>query len=371
MRRCLSGLLLLALAAGALPAQGVCEKCKGTGLVPCKGRAHESKKICGTETPHRCDVILRAPCCRGFLQVPCEKCKNTEALAAFEKEMEERRAWVVALAPLDRVAGTRLVHVETAHFLVHFSVPGWKTKSKRYNRVKAAHLFADRLEEAAKLFEEAAGLLPEKRQTMFILATSGENRKVSGKELGKETELAMKIFGAAGKATQWPSPPHLVTDEAFHGHVVHNAAHLLAHAVVPKARELPWWLDLGLAHWIEHRTIEKVFTYCLVTDHQKSEWDVEDWRQLISSEVRGRENETLRNLAGRSPEGMKHRDHAYGWAFVDYIISEHPGALRKLLEACVESTDTDTILERALEMDSDAFQEAWVKHLRKPSGRRR
>jgi hypothetical protein len=216
------------------------------------------------------------------------------------------------------------------------------------------------------------GLLPEKRQTMFILATSGQNRKVSGKVLGKETELAMKIFGAEGKATQWPSPPHLVGDVSFHGHVVHNATHLLTHAVVPNAREIPWWLDLGLAHWVERGTIDdKVFTYCLVTDHDKSKWDEEDWRQLISSEVRGRENETLRNLAGRSPAGMKHRDHAYGWAFVDYVVSEHPGGLRKLLEACVENPDTEAILQKALGMDSGAFQEAWEKYVRKRASRRR
>ncbi|MAB90252.1 MAG: hypothetical protein CMJ90_12440, partial [Planctomycetes bacterium] len=94
MRCILISLLVLTTLSG-LPAQRVCYKCKGEGSVVCKKKDHDQKRTCGKwKFEHKCSSLFSAPCCRGTLQVHCERCNDPVAEAKIMERVEGRASWV-------------------------------------------------------------------------------------------------------------------------------------------------------------------------------------------------------------------------------------------------------------------------------------
>ena len=173
-------------------------------------------------------------CCRGIGKILCPKCKDPVVKAELEAELEARKAWVDQQRKVDKGAGLKFAHVETDHWILHSSQPAWKIKvnleNVTLNRVKAAHLWADRLEDTATFVQKILGSYPAAKQTCCIVINQDEMMRTTLTVQGVGQKQTYKTFGnPSGIFTTYPEE-EFTTDELFHPHVVHSAVHILLHA---------------------------------------------------------------------------------------------------------------------------------------------
>ena len=353
------GLLLTGLVAAQ------CAFCKDAGTVKCKGKDHVMKRVCGTTIPHRCDVLLRASCCRGTELVVCSKCSKgqdgRDALAALE---EQNRGWTQRMSEVDRVLGQRLIHVETKNFLVHYSLPGFTMDTIIYDRVKGAHLFAERLERLASRFEEVTGALPASRQNMTILATELEQRKYTSQRMGVEQFTSFRRYGLVGEVCQWHNPMSFPGGEEFLAHCIHNGTHLLTQASIQFHMEFTDWFDVGLAHWFETDAFGDSRTFCFTEVQQKSQWGSGEWGKMIAGRVRSLKEPVFAEIVPMIDDRLTYELHAYCWSYVDFLIKgEGKNKFKDFFRAMKETNDTKVALDRVYGWSTTTFHEKWRNYV--------
>lgn len=341
-----------------------CWKCKDEGALPCSKKTCDPKRTCGITLQHRCDALWGAPCCAGTKKVPCTKCKDPISQLEIKDEIESRRGWVERMREYDKKVGTKFSHVETRNFVVHLSIPRYKTPGRVYYRAKAAHLFAERLEKAAKRFREVVGVLPGARQHIFLVPDANQNFKTTLNYFGVGQRMTFKVYGTSGKVCAWPDASRKIkSDKDFHPHVVHQAVHTLVHGSYGFVRNFKAWIDTGLAHWIEADFFKRSRNFCFHEVMTKSNWEMSSWKKKLYLEVTNMKEEKFAAVAVKDLDRMNHRDHAHSWSFVDFLINVHPEKFKKLFAEMKRSNDSAKALDRALGMSTAAFHDAWREYV--------
>ncbi len=357
-------LALLLLAAPPLHAQGIpklsCGTCKATGLLPCTGKDHDSKKMCGMTTPHHCDVVYRAPCCRGTMKIPCHSCKDANAFATLEAEKAMRAQWVDTQSEWGKDCAIQFVNVETDHFMARWSIPRWRIGNETLGRNKASHVFIKRCEDVATKFEKVTGTLPAQKQSVYFTDSGEENNKLTLVKMGGGRRSTFRFYGMAGQVVQWPDPiGGMDSDEGYHGHTTHNAAHLLVQSSIAFQMKLAPWLDEGMAHWFEREQSGKQRTYCFQEVQAKDSWMDADWKKKMYGEVFGRDEDNFAAVTTRDLDRLTYRDRAHGWAFVDYLIKSEPEKFKTFFAVMKRKNDTKAALDEAYGISMAAFHENW------------
>jgi hypothetical protein len=365
-----AALVLLALLAVAAPiasqTAAKCYDCKGTGLMPCPGKDCKTEKICGTKTPHKCDAIWGVQCCRGMGQILCAKCKDPVVETEIKTELETRKAWVDSMRKIDQGTQLRFAHVETEHWVFHSSLPAWKVKVNvdevTYNRVRTAHLWADRLEDTATFCQKVLGKYPGQKQAANLVNNADEMMRTTLTVQGVGKNRPFKTFGPAGVFTTGPHD-EFINDETMHPHVVHTAAHILLHSTHSSPMEfMNSWFHEAFAHWVEFEKFKQQRTFCWQeVANAKDPWILSDWKKNVYGEVGGRKDEPLAMIMTKDIDRSKARDRAYGWAFVEFMTeARKPEEFRKFFENMKDSNgDTKKSLNAAYGWSTAAFQEKW------------
>lgn len=337
-----------------------CGTCKGTGLLPCTGKEHDPKKLCGMTTPHHCDVVYRAPCCAGLMKIPCNRCKDPGPAAALEADKAERRAWVDAQSAWGKECAIQFVNVETEHFLARWSIPRWRVGNETLGRNKASHLFIKRCEDVAVKFEKLTGSLPAQKQAIYFTDSGEENMKVTLVKMGGGRRSTFRFYGLAGQVVQWPDPiGGMDNDEGYHAHTVHNAAHLLTQASVAFQMKLAPWLDEGMAHWFEREIFGKQRTYCFHEVQAKDSWQDADWKKKMYGEVFGNDEDNFASVVTRDLDRLTYRDRAHGWSFVDYLAKGDAEKFKTFFGVMKRKNDTKTALDEAYGISMATFHQNW------------
>ena len=369
MRCILISLLVLTTLSG-LPAQRVCYKCKGEGSVVCKKKDHDQKRTCGKwKFEHKCSSLFSAPCCRGTLQVHCERCNDPVAEAKIMERVERRASWVKQHKDLLGRAGIKGVTVETDNFRVHFMIPRWSANEARLTRNRAAHLFAYRLQKAADRFHEICGTTPGLRQTLTMCKDAKENLSFTLTHMGGGYQVPFRRSAAAGLVCTWPIPQQpwdLKNDENMHSHVVHLGTHLMHWASLKFHLQTVVWLDVGLCHWMELDQTKQTRNFCFNEGAAKDLWMDADWKKKIYSEVGGKSEVTFAALlTKKNLDQTDHRDHAYCWSFVDYLVAAHPEKFKKFYREMKLQNDTKKALDRVFNISTASFHDQWRNWVRK------
>jgi hypothetical protein len=360
MRRVLTALLLLA-AAAPLAAQARCFKCKGEGFLPCTGRDHDAKKLCGISRPHLCDAMLSAKCCGGILREACPGCNQPLAVSEIESERARRAGWLGEQRKVEETTRIPFSIVQTDNFVLRSAIPSWKSGDRIFDRSRAAHLFADRLETMAARFQAITGVLPAQRQTVWLMPTPDATMTVTLNYMGGGHRTAFKLYSGAGQFATWPDPARGYNqDELFHQHVVHHSAHLLVQAGVLFQRDLQSWFDEGLAHWIEIEMFKEPRNFCFQEINVKGPWEGGDWAKRIFSEASSGKDLAFSSVLDRKLDQLRHREIAYCWSFVDGL-ARGPGQDRfpDFFAAMKRSNDGKRCVDEVLGLSTAGYQEAW------------
>gem|GEM_PF-6829159 len=337
-----------------------CGTCKGTGYLPCPGKDHDQKKMCGLTTAHHCDVVYRAPCCNGTLKKLCDKCKDPAAAATLEADRNDRSQWVQRQADFGKDTAIQFVNVETDHFIARWSIPRWRVGQETLGRNKASHVFIKRCEDVATRFEKLTGSLPVQKQAIYFTDSAEENMKVTLVKMGGGRRTTFRFYGLAGQVVQWPDPiGGMDTDEGYHAHTVHNAAHLLTQASVAFQMKLAAWLDEGIAHWFEREIFGKQRTYCFHEVQAKDSWQDADWKKKMYGEVFGRDEDNFASVVAMDLDRLSYRHRAHAWSFVDYLAKSQPEKFKAFFTLMKRSNDTKAALDEAYGLSMAKFHEEW------------
>ena len=358
--------LLILLLSATLSAQTRCTRCKNHGWIPCPGKEHIQKRVCGTSLPHRCDILYRARCCRGIGRLPCPKCNDTIGRLQIEEEMETRRRWTKKMAKVDGSVGVRFVHIESKHFLLHWSVASWKERNKTRDRVKSGHLFAERLEKLAKRFEQITESIPKSRQVVYCSSNLIHHKKTTKYLMGAESSGTWTKPGSRGRIAIWPEPRFTRKAKDFHASLVFNVVGILCQASERYTPGFAPWFQNGLSHWIERDQfgISRNFNNTDPDKPEENTWIDGLWRRKIRKLAQRRRDPDVEKLLDDAAEELDPTDQVIAWSYVDFLMKGPDKAkFPAFFKALKKRNHVREALDEVYGMSAKSFHEAWRNYV--------
>ncbi len=124
----------------------------------------------------------------------------------------------------------------------------------------------------------------------------------------------------------------LRNDEALHGHVVFNLAHMFLDGYKHYSYDTPIWLHEGLAHFMEREVVRDYNTFDATEGGLPEETTEDRWvpeaRKIAAGGMAPRMAELI-NL--QSYAAITLEMHFTSWSMVDFMVREHPDAFACLL----------------------------------------
>jgi hypothetical protein len=334
----LAMVLLLLLLAPHLAAQEVvsCKACSNHGSVECArhGKAPSPEQAA---TVRRCSVAAECKACFGVLAVDCKTCGN----AAVEEALRERqrlvREWLQARrAAVDESVKRPLLHLETAHCDLVFSIRPTTVGREKLDTHALMHLYGERIEALramfCRVFEVPDADLPG-RLEVYMFRDAQDQGVIGPREtgFGSAGSIGLKQMGPRFVYSMWHDLRSLPDDEALHRNIVHNVAHLLLSQMLPVqwiGNKSHGWIDEGVAHWFEDQVTGRCANFCHeeVLVHPGTGWKGGRWRTPVRKMVDEGGLPAFAALSSRNTDQLTFEEHAASFALVDFLITVRGGA---------------------------------------------
>ena len=329
------------------PPSELCGVCKTTRRVA--NPWYDARAVAESDC-RSCSVFFEGDkAARGAPFLPCPRCKRPDlrqhAEAELAKIKQEREAWLAERRGVDAQIGTKLVWVESAHFVVGFELPRWRTREKRdLDGHEAAHLFARRLEGMYADFQGLFGFddarMRNKRHQVLVFERLRNLAKASEVLLSMTTDIAAKLAGDPSILVTWNDRSSFPGgDVDMDRHVVHHVTHLLVSVFHLKEWLYSFgFLDEGLAHCFEVR-------YFLVSDNSCNQEEREEdfgdsnWPREVLTAVQAGRNPSLAEICGKRTDQLQGSDHFFAWSISDFLLSLGPSRVAELMVKLKEKTE--------------------------------
>ncbi len=267
---------------------------------------------------------------RGAEFLPCPKCRRADLKEAAERELAatrlERERWLAERRAVDLQLSTRLVWVESDHFVVGFEAPRYRTRGRRdLDGHAAAHLFARRLEgmyaDFEKLFSIDDSRMRNRRHHVLIFERLKNMAKASEVLLAMASDTAAKLAGDPSILVTWTDRASLPDDLAMDRHVTHHVTHLLESVFHLKE----WlysqgFLDEGLAHCFEMRYFLAADNSCN-QEEREEDFGGQNWPRDVLLAVQAGKNPSLAELCAKRTDQLRGSDHSFAWSVADWLIT--------------------------------------------------
>lgn len=331
------------------------------------------EKLTGVSIPLKSTDVFQERYDWGVTKKPHPRYGDPIIEAEIEEERSRNQAWAERwLKTLDELKLKGSV-VETENFTLIWTTPRWKVGSSALNRVKAAHLYAERLEAVATRFQEIMGKLPGQRQTYWMLSSDKDCMRVTLTRFGGGSPNGMRLWGVAGQACTWPDRQREWNkDENYWSNAVHNGTQLLAQATGGFKKDLAAWMWVGLAHVIERETFGDVRNF----DFQETgggvdRWTVGGWPKKVLSAVNRSKEPSFAEIAAMDLDSFQGIHNVMAWSFVDFLVTEHPEALRKVFDGLKQHNDSAKAIDAALNLSTASFHDQWRAYVQRTYAERR
>lgn len=171
---------------------------------------------------------------------------------------------------------------------------------------------------------------------ILFLPSEGSLREFLRKQFGLMTRLSQRWNVIARDSlilvvhTQQGS---LRVDAAMHGHIAFNLAEQFLNGYKHYSYDTPVWIHEGLAHWIE-RSIDPNYNSFDSSEGAVAEMTSKSkWRTPTLKLVRsGKALRMAQLMALRGFAELKLEHHFTTWSMMDFLMTEHPEFLAKLLD---------------------------------------
>lgn len=337
---------LVAMSTGVSAQDGApCRACLGAGVVACGKHGRQLALEQAAHVQH-CSVAGECKACSGALALPCRQCNRAETATDLVRRQALAQEWLQgrrrAIDALTKASTFQ--HLATTHFDLVFRLDGCTVGTEKLDAHARMHLYGARLEALRELFRETLQLEPGDLPARCLVCMSQEQKDhgVLGPRLcgmGTANSVGLKLLGPEFVYSMWHDRRTLPDDEAVHRNIVHNVTHLL----LKQVSEPLWfgnhkhgWIDEGLAHWFEDRVVGKCTNFCYeeILLEAGAGFRGGKWRPAVRKLVDEGKAPGFPSLAGLNTDQLKFDQHAFVFAYIDYLLAVHGGRkLRDLVKA--------------------------------------
>ena len=333
----LFAVLGLATAAAAQADTVVCRVCSKLGTLPCK--KHDKN---GPDRPggivQWCSEVVTCKVCAGAMGVDCKSCQNEAAEQELTQRKQLAKDWLEKRRKdVDAVAGTEpFLHLATTHFDLACTLRPITIDRQRFDTHARMHLYGERLEALRSLFlqvlELPDGDLPDRMQ-VFAFDEQRDHAAIGPRVtgMGNGNSVGLKLMGPEYAYSMWQDRRTLPDDEAVHRNIVHNTTHLLLSQMPPVmwlGNRQHGWVDEGVANWFEDKIGGKCTNYCYeeVLIVSGAGFKGGKWRPAVRKLVDEGKVPTFAALSGLNTDQLTYEQHAFAFAYVDWLITAYGGA---------------------------------------------
>lgn len=390
MLRLLLLLVLFPLALMVAPdAQGQtvrvgCKRCKNQGVLPCGKHKKELLEL--EKHVLFCSVAAACEPCGGSFMVDCDRCEHGEASDAVQERRRVVAEWL-AEEPMRKHLGRPVAHVETKHFLLILDTGPLRKGKKRVDNHTCLHRIAQDVEQVASMVGqhlELSGKGPTQKMTSgpTLEGTVPESEYFSKMrmwfwESRKDHRGVMQDFLHSGSSGDFKmlgrNPVFSVAKEANFSTLpqvrrlfTHNASHMLIsnmHKELWFGDTTGGWFDAGAAHWYEYKIHELTTNYCIEEGTVMRDYHGGKWRTAIRKRLAKEDTPFLAQLIEKDTGQMELPEQALCWSFYDWVVANHPKALKPMLLALKKETPSRQILKETLGQSlakTESDWRAWV-----------
>lgn len=365
-------LLLALFAAVPLPAQeeapdGGCRSCAMSGVRECKQHPAELAEF--ERGVRYCSVAARCPDCGGALTVDCGRCADGPESPRREGRIEACKRWLEAGCDPEKIFARPLVRVETEHFEIVLDAP-LKEGSRTLDPHEFAHHLARELEALAATLDAHYGATANSysgRTRIWYWREAADHARVSREIFGRNVESAMKFYTRSPASSAWTG------DRGLEGkalNVAMNACHVAAHLMMSSLFRQEWlndkkagWFDEGAGHWYEEHRFQRTATYCMDEANADLDWKGGQWRVAIKDWLAKKTDPILPELVQKLPGTLWPEEHGLSWSLYDWVVAEHPQALKPLLMGFKDGREPRDLFREHLGLtvpEAEAAWRAWV-----------
>jgi len=361
--------LPLLLLAALLP-QESCPNCLHRGVLACKEHLdvpREEEEPTAENPIVYCSWAAACAACGGTLWVDCPRCSSGERSAEIEEKRRAIQAWLES-GQLERKLGRAVPKLESKRFALVVDVNELASDDKGKKKVSGhvlAHQLARDCEHVAALVAEHFAMTEmdyRAKMRMWLWSTLETHQQAQEYFQRTITTGDFKLLGRDPVFSVWTEVPWFDTVPKVRPLFVHNASHML----LSNAFQPHWvgdigggWLDVGLGAWYEYELFGHVQNYCLEEASLLKGYEDGQWRAAVRRRLEREKERFLPRLIQKRTGELSTDENGLCWSFYDYLLAEHPGAVRKLMIDHKQKKPAREVLALHLGMDLFAAEDAW------------
>lgn len=241
-----------------------------------------------------------------------------------------------------------------------------KNGSKNMDTHQLMHSMATECEAAASLFDahfEAKPFNYSNRARLWYWTSEKDHQEVCVEILGSNGGSDLKFYGVNPAVSSFSNGYGLSNDAL---EVVRNAVHVSIHLMLSSVHQVSWignkkagWFDVGAAHWYEDKLFARVATYCIDEANSGLHYENGQWRVAMKKHLRKNKTYILPKLTQLISGVLEEEQHALAWSFYDYVVANHPAALKPLLLGYKNDVESRVLFKKHLEMNIMQVEDAW------------
>ena len=267
-------------------------------------------------------------------------------------------------------------HLSTKNCELTFAIKSLTVGKEKLDTHALMHLYAERIEALRSMFMTVFELteadLPN-RLFVFMFKDARDHNTIGPRVtgLGTQNSVGLKQMGPDKYAySMWQDPRTIPDDEALHRNIVHMVSHLLLSQMPPVlwlGNHKHGWLDEGVAHWLEDKIGGKCTNYCFeeILLLAGAGFKGGRWRAPVRKLVDEGKGPTFAALSVLNTDQLDYEQHAFAFAYVDFLVTAHGGAkFRDLLRLVKQDKSTRDALQAVYgwnPLTIDSLFQQWVK----------
>jgi len=350
-----------------------CSKCKTTGKVENKYltpalAALEAKVV------HCSYIFEQDKKGHGNAWYPCERCRNPALAEAARRQFDaivaKKTKWLERRRQKDSFLNTKLLYVETDHFVIAWDIPKIVTKEKKtYRMHEAMHLYAERLETFYNDFMNFFGIdereIRNKTHYVYLFERQKHSFKAAKELTGLNCWNAAKMPGNPSILVSFYDKANMHEEELFHQHLIHHLSHLLnvSYYRMEWMASTAGWADEGLAHFFEVHYFKRASNSC---DEEGEEEEVSntDWEYEVRRDLAAGNLPSFAELINKSVTSLHGMDHQTVWSIVDFLLKKRdPGKFKLFMKAIKDKKECRDALKEAYGLNVITFQREWEEYV--------
>lgn len=354
--------MLLASLLALVLLQDGCLYCDHKGIVACE--EHDEAWHAMEAQVEFCSVAVACPECGGTMWVDCRRCPG----GPESRPNEERRRVLqgkLRTTSLEEHVGRPLPRVDTEHHELVVDTGVLKDGRKKVDQHTLIHLIAADCEAVAALIDEHYAVQERdyrSRMRMWIFRDREDHIKAMQRFLQSGAGGDFKMLGRSPVFSVAIEPPLFDTVPEVRSLFAHNSAHML----ISNLYKAHWfgdtgggWLDAAAGHWYEYAIFEETTNYCIEEATATGNYENGKWRAPVRRRLQKEQEPFLPGLLPLPTGAMTQAQQALCWSFYDYLIAEHPAALRGILEDLKVKNEVRGIFQERLGMSVLEADRAW------------